>query len=98
LLKLENSLPAQYLPDIQAAKDRFFFDPAPWWEENAPVEHLDLLRKSIWQNKKIEICYRKLNGELSCRVVCPYGLVVKMMNWYLVGYCEKSRKIAVLDV
>lgn len=95
LMKLENSMPAQYVPDIKAAKERFCFDPTPWWEENVPVEHLDLLRKSVWQNKKIEIAYRKLNGELSRRIVCPYGLVVKTMNWYLVGYCEKSSKISI---
>jgi predicted DNA-binding transcriptional regulator YafY len=95
LLKLEKSLPAKYLPDIRMAKERFFFDPEPWWDERQPVEHLDLLRKSVWNSKKIEICYRKVNGELSQRIVHPYGLVVKMMNWYLVGYCEKSCKIAV---
>lgn len=95
LQKLEKSLPDKYLPDIRMAKERFFFDPKPWWEERQPVEHLDLLRKSVWSSKKIEICYRKVNGELSQRVVHPYGLVVKMTNWYLVGYCEKSCKIAV---
>lgn len=28
-------------------------------------------------------------------MVHPYGLVVKMMNWYLVGYCERNNKIVV---
>lgn len=93
LLKLESSLPPEYIPDIKIAKERFFFDATPWWKEKSPVTHLDTLRKSVWQTKKLEIQYKKINGEVSYRTILPYGLVVKTMNWYLIGFCEKSQEI-----
>ncbi len=93
LLKLEDSLPAQYVPDIKIAKERFFFDPTPWWEERTPVYNLDIIRRSVWQSKKLKIFYLKVNGESAWRVIHPYGLVVKTMDWYMVGYCESSGEI-----
>lgn len=95
LLNLEKTLPPKYLSDIKIAKERFYFDSAPWWSEKMVLPFLDVLRKSVWQCKKISIQYRKLNGEASSRVVQPYGLVVKSMVWYLVGLCERSNEIRI---
>jgi predicted DNA-binding transcriptional regulator YafY len=95
LVKLEKSLPPQYQPDIRTARDRFYFDPTPWWKEKKLFPHLDALRKSIWQNMKIQIEYQKVNDEFTIRTIHPYGLVVKAMEWYLVGYCESKRDIRI---
>ncbi|MCX7774086.1 MAG: YafY family transcriptional regulator [Clostridia bacterium] len=90
LLKLEKTLPAPYAHDIRIAKERFYFDPTPWWQEKVSLPFLDVLRKSVWQSKKITVLYRKANGEASTRCLEPYGLVVKGMVWYLIGRCEKA--------
>lgn len=90
LLKLEQSLPLEYHEDILKAKERFYFDETPWWGQLPKVECLETLRKSVLQSKKLMITYRKVYGETSSRIVRPYGLVVKTMEWYLVAYCEKS--------
>jgi len=98
ILKLENSLPSQYIPDIRTARKRFYFDPAMWWEEKPPIAHMDLLRRSVWKSKKLNIVYTRSSmdmSETSSRVVCPYGLVVKYMDWYLVAFCEKRNDIRV---
>jgi predicted DNA-binding transcriptional regulator YafY len=47
LLKLETNLPQQYQPDIRTARERFYFDPSPWWKEKAQLPFLDILRKSL---------------------------------------------------
>ncbi len=47
---------------------------------------MDVLRKSVWNTKKLKIMYRKINNELSVRELLPYGLVVKAMEWYLVAF------------
>ncbi len=93
LAKLEGSLPEQYRPDISVVRERFHFDPTNWWDDLTVPACLDVLRQSVWHLRKVRITYRKVNGQTSTRVVRPYGMVVKVMTWYLVGYCEKRREI-----
>jgi predicted DNA-binding transcriptional regulator YafY len=98
ILKLEKSLPSQYIPDIKTARQRFHFDPGAWWQERPPVYHMDTLRHAVWKSKKLVIEYRKLSrsrDEVSTRHVRPYGLVVKNMDWYLAAYCEERDEMRV---
>lgn len=98
ILKLERSLPPQFLPDLNIAKERFYFDPNIWWKEQKPLLHLDLLRQAVWQSSKLQILYTKASKNLTqtdIRKVLPYGLVVKNMDWYLVAYCETRQDIRV---
>ncbi|OKP96568.1 YafY family protein [Paenibacillus sp. P46E] len=93
LLKLENTLPAAYQEDIRKAKDRFYYDNTPWWEERTEIPCLEQLRSAVWRCRCIQIQYRKVNGELTCRNVQPYGLIVKQGDWYLAAYCESAEAI-----
>lgn len=93
LLKLEKILPSEYGKDIKVAKERFYYDESPWWGERPETHCLEVLRKSVWNTKKLQIVYRKVNNESSTREVFPYGLVVKDMEWYLVAFCQKSNTI-----
>ncbi|MEN6614212.1 MAG: WYL domain-containing protein [Armatimonadota bacterium] len=93
LAKLECSLPEQYKSDISAVRQRFHFDPTNWWDDLVVPSSLGVLRQSVLQSRKLNITYRKVNGDISTRVVRPYGMVVKVMSWYLVGYCEIRRQI-----
>ncbi|MGG4445163.1 helix-turn-helix transcriptional regulator [Brevibacillus porteri] len=93
LLKLEKTLPQTYRPDIEKAKKRFYFDETPWWEERVVIPHLEVLRAAVWRSSKVVIAYRKMDGSSSSRTVCPYGLVVKKTEWYLVAYCENAQEI-----
>jgi predicted DNA-binding transcriptional regulator YafY len=98
VLKLEKSLPAEYLPDIKIAKERFFYDPNIWWKEPKTIECLDLLRKAVWKSQKIIILYKKNSknsSETTVRKIRSYGLVVKNMDWYLIAYCETRKGLRV---
>lgn len=88
LLKLEASLPAPYLQDIRTAQSRFLFDDTPWWSEQAVLPDLELLRAAVLRSRKLEVEYRKVNGEISHRRLQPYGLIVKQGEWYLAAFCE----------
>lgn len=88
LLKLEKSLPPQYSADIRKARDRFYYDEAPWWGERPPVPCLDTIRRSVWQSKKLQLRYGKTGTDT--RLVQPYGMIVKNMEWYLAAFCERS--------
>lgn len=90
LLRLEKTLPAAYGADIRAARERFYFDDAPWWGKQKPPECLGTLRQSVLRLAKLNIEYDKLNGTRTNRVIRPYGLVVKNGAWYLIAYCEMS--------
>lgn len=90
LLKLEKILPPEYGKDIKAAKERFYFDETSWWDKRPAAQCLEVLRKAVWNSKKLQITYRKVNEETSERELLPYGLVVKDMEWYLVAFCQKS--------
>ncbi|UQZ37094.1 transcriptional regulator [Paenibacillus sp. PK3_47] len=93
LLKLEKSLPAPYQEDIRKARSAFLFDDTPWWSERPALPCLESLRAALWRSYKIKVIYRKVNGELSCRKLQPYGLVVKQGDWYLVGFCETAGEL-----
>lgn len=95
LAKLERNLPAEYRDDIKAARERFYFEPDDWWKEKQPLIDLEVVRQGVWRSTKIAIEYCKVNGETQRRVVCPYGLVVKNGDWYLVAYCEMSQDIRI---
>lgn len=90
LLKLEQSLPAGYRGDIAKARKLFYFDETPWWGQVPQIRCLDSLRKALWQGKKVQMTYQKMFEAGSSRVIRPYGLVVKAMEWYLVAFCEGS--------
>jgi predicted DNA-binding transcriptional regulator YafY len=93
LAKLEGSLPKEYRSHIRLVRARFHFDPTNWWDDLKVPASLGVLRQAVLQSRKVSLTYRKVNGETSTRVVRPYGLVVKLVDWYLVGYCEKRREI-----
>ena len=95
---LETRLPAQYRRDVRVARKRFYFDPTPWWEGMPVSDHLDVLRQGVWHARKVEMEYENLAGKKTCRVVRPYGLVVKTTHWYLVGYCELRREVRTFSV
>ncbi|WP_260509843.1 helix-turn-helix transcriptional regulator [Paenibacillus typhae] len=91
LLKLEKTMPPAYRADITKAKNVFYFDETPWWNERPAIPFLEKLRAALWHSHKLRVEYHKVNGERSNRTLRPYGLVVKQGEWYLVGYCEAAQ-------
>lgn len=96
--RLESRLPDCYRGDIQAARKRFYFDPTPWWEGASASVYLDVLRQGVWHSRKVSMEYENMTGDRSTRVVHPYGLVVKWMQWYMVAYCEAREEIRTFSV
>ncbi|MBE5960570.1 MAG: WYL domain-containing protein [Lachnospiraceae bacterium] len=54
------------------------------------MPQLDTILQSVFQLHKLKITYQKINQEVSARTIRPYGIVIKEMIWYLIGYCESS--------
>jgi predicted DNA-binding transcriptional regulator YafY len=95
LMKLEKILSPSYAKDIKNVRQRFLFDPEMWWNHK-DISCLETLRKSVLQSKKLKLYYLTASlgkSDLNERSVCPYGMVVKHGEWYLVGFCESKNSI-----
>lgn len=93
LLKLQNNLSPKINEELNKFTNKFLVDQNPWWGEKFPFKSIDTLMQALWENKKLSITYKKVNGYTSNRIIRPYGIVVKQIDWYLIAYCEFSNDI-----
>jgi predicted DNA-binding transcriptional regulator YafY len=92
-MKLQKNLSPNQISELNKVKKRFHFDDTFWWGKSHGMNDIDIIIYAVLQSKGLEITYTKYNGVTSIRRVHPYGIVVKRMDWYLVGYCEKNKTI-----
>ncbi len=52
------------------------------------MPHLPTLQEAVWQDRKLQVTYRRSDGSHSRRLIEPYGLVAKTSIWYLVRAFE----------
>ncbi len=90
--QLENLLPGEYARDIRAARERFYFDDTPWWGDHRAPPHLPQVRQAVLRGRKLRVAYARPGGQAVDRVLLPYGLAVKAMQWYLVAASEGSEE------
>ncbi len=95
IIKLENSVSKEHREEIIKAKERFFIDSEPWWGKRIHNKHVDIIKKSVLNLKKLKIYYKKYDGEISERIISPYGAVIKNSQWYVVAFCETKNEIRV---
>ncbi|MBZ9609663.1 YafY family transcriptional regulator [Clostridium estertheticum] len=94
-IKLENSVSKEHREEIIKAKERFFIDSQPWWGTRVQNQNVDIIKKSVLNLKKLKVHYKKFDGEVSERVLRPYGAVVKNSDWYVVAFCELKNEIRI---
>ncbi|AOT71443.1 helix-turn-helix transcriptional regulator [Geosporobacter ferrireducens] len=95
IIKLENSISKEHKEEIIKAKERFFIDSEPWWHKRVQSKNIDIIKKSVLNLKKLKVRYKKFNGEVSERILRPYGAVVKNLEWYVIAFCELKNDIRV---
>lgn len=97
LLKLQKSLSSELQhnlnDNLNTIRRRFYVDDIPWWGEERNLYNVDVLMQAVWQSNKLKITYKKPKGEITCRIIRPYGIVLNEMNWYMVAYCEQSNDV-----
>jgi predicted DNA-binding transcriptional regulator YafY len=69
----------------EKARGRIHIDQRRWYQSDPPVERLALLRRAIWDDRRLEIVYEDRQRARTTRDVDPYGLVSKAGMWYLVA-------------
>lgn len=95
IIKLENSVSKEHREEIIRAKERFFIDSEPWWGKRIQNKHVDVIKKSVLNFNKLKVYYKKYSGEISERIIYPYGAVIKNSQWYMVAFCEIKNEIRV---
>ncbi|MDT8717409.1 YafY family transcriptional regulator [Clostridium sp. 19966] len=95
LIRLQKNLSKDAKENLNTVKRRFFVDDTPWWGEKTGLNNIDLIMESIWKLKKLKIAYKKSSGDLSYRIIRPYGIVVKDKEWYMAAYCENSKALRI---
>jgi predicted DNA-binding transcriptional regulator YafY len=73
-------LPANARKDAEYARARVLVDHAGWQGAGEASPHLTVLRRALWEQRQVRVCY----GGRSLRLA-PLGLVAKGSTWYLVA-------------
>ncbi len=87
LAKIERVLPLALQEHVRAVQETLVFDFNP--ARNAPSSEVVItLCIASLQKKCVLLHYQAWNGEMTERVLDPYGLVCRSGFWYTVGYCH----------
>jgi predicted DNA-binding transcriptional regulator YafY len=84
-LKLIAALPAAQRQKAEYIRQRIYIDTTGWNAQTENLEWFSVLQEAIWQERKLNLIYRRNDETLVERLVDPLGLVAKGSVWYLVG-------------
>ncbi len=85
LEKLRGGFSATQQRAAEKARGRIHIDQRRWNQSDPPVEQLALLRRAVWDDRRLELGYEDRSRNTTSRTVDPYGLVSKAGVWYLVA-------------
>lgn len=66
-------------------QDRVLIDINPWMSPRRVPAHLARLQDALWSDRRLSIRYRRGDGQVSERIVEPYGLIAKNGIWYVLA-------------
>jgi predicted DNA-binding transcriptional regulator YafY len=96
-LKVDAALPPELRSRAVRMRERFHLDAPGWFAREEPVPHLAELSRAVWEERRLEVRYRKWDGEVR-RVLDPLGLVLKAGVWYLVARSGRARSMRTFRV
>jgi predicted DNA-binding transcriptional regulator YafY len=90
-LKLRAALPPELASGTGRIRERFHLDAPGWFRQAEPTPHLAGLAAAVWQDRLIEVRYRrwKVPREVT-RVLAPLGVVLKAGRWYLIAHPARA--------
>ncbi len=93
LLKLLAALPSAHRHDAERTRQRIVLDSSGWFQARESVPYLAMVQEAVWQDRKLQISYRRNDNQQIERTIDPYGLVAKTSIWYVVGAAESGLRI-----
>lgn len=102
-LKLLAALPPELGGRAGRVRNRFHLDAPGWFRNTEPTPHLAALADAVWNDRLIELRYRRWKAPREVtRTLAPLGVVLKAGRWYLVARCGEDvrtyRVGAILDL
>lgn len=88
LEKLRGGLADVHRRAADKSRSRIHLDQRRWNQPEPPRTLLTTLRRAVWDDRRLRICYEDRNKTLSTRTVDPLGLVSKAGVWYLIARCN----------
>jgi predicted DNA-binding transcriptional regulator YafY len=86
-LKVLAALPTELRARATRLVERFYLDPAGWFQPGEAVPHLPAVAEAVWESRVLRLRYDR-GDEIVERQLEPLGLVLKGGTWYLVGRRE----------
>lgn len=96
-LKVDAALPPELRSRAVRMRERFHLDAPGWFAREEAVPHLAALSRAVWDEQRVEVRYRKWDGEVR-RTLDPLGLVLKAGVWYLVALSGRTRSVRTFRV
>jgi predicted DNA-binding transcriptional regulator YafY len=92
VLKILAGLPAQALPQAEAARRRVYFDltPNPDATNTEDIQWLPLLHDAVQQTRKLDLLYQRGDRPATQRSVDPLGLIARDNAWYMIANTVKG--------
>jgi predicted DNA-binding transcriptional regulator YafY len=99
-LKLMAALPTPYREASVRIRQRFHLDAPGWYREAEPVPQLLAAAEALWQDRVVEIRYRRWSPApgVVTRRLHPLGLVLKAGVWYFVAAGPEPRTYRVGNI
>jgi predicted DNA-binding transcriptional regulator YafY len=97
-LKLLAAVPPALRETATRAEGRFYLDPGGWAHDRARDDRdLKTVARAVWNDRRLEIGYRRPDGQAARRSLDPLGLVHKTGVWYLVAIHDGATRVYRVD-
>lgn len=84
-LKVLAALPPELRTRASRISQRFHLDAPGWFQGSDSVPHLQTLSTAVWEDRRVDVCYLRSDGDQVDRRLEPLGLVLKGGVWYAVA-------------
>ncbi|MUL40502.1 WYL domain-containing protein [Streptomonospora sp. PA3] len=84
-LKLLAALPAELRERAERVRSRFHLDAPGWWREAEETPQLSAVAAAVWDQRTIDVSYRRWDGAEVRRRLDPLGVVLKGGTWYFLA-------------
>lgn len=85
LEKLQGGLAEVHRRAAEKSRSRIHLDGRRWNQPEPPRDLLAMLRRAVWDDRRVHMTYHDRNRVASTRVIDPLGMVSKAGVWYLVA-------------
>lgn len=90
-LKLLAALPEGLRERAERVRSRFHLDTTRWFSTTESAPHLAPLATAVWEERTLDLTYRRNDGTVVERTVDPLGLILKGGVWYFIALVHSRR-------